>query len=273
MENGDGTLSIFGTVVDVDAPVRAPALWHLGRGFRGPRACLRRPARWPTTIPRREGWPAATARATAQPRDRNVELVVSDPRRSTASGRCGAARGRFRGLVGGQRAARAHPPRQPAGVPAPQPQPPAPNRRPLLPGRAARHAGSATRRGRFRARMSRRDGRAFAAARSRRSPRIRRTRSGGSAPGPRWAPCGGGSAASGASRWAQHVVPRTRQPRAPRLQDLPQQGARGWPGRPAPHEQSRAGAPVPTRLPLIRVAASRSRCSRGSICRTVVTPR
>jgi metallophosphoesterase (TIGR03767 family) len=101
MENGDGTLSIFGTAVDVDAPVQAPASGTSAAAFGVPElASVARTLAY--NDPQAGGLASGNGKGDGEPRDRNVELVVSDPRRSTASGRCGAAQGRLRGLSVGR---------------------------------------------------------------------------------------------------------------------------------------------------------------------------
>jgi hypothetical protein len=76
MENGDGTLSIFGTVLDTAAPVGAPAPGTEAATMTDPQLA---------SISRLlganvRGAPAVAASAEAQPAE-NVELILRDPRR------------------------------------------------------------------------------------------------------------------------------------------------------------------------------------------------
>ena len=106
MENGDGTLSVFGTVLDVDAPVRAPASGTPAAGFGVPElASVARTLAY--NDPQAGGNAGGDGKGDGLRRDRNVELIVDDPRRSTAAGRCARAAGRLGGLsVGAARLGR-----------------------------------------------------------------------------------------------------------------------------------------------------------------------
>ena len=97
MDNEDGTLSIFGTVLDVDAPVRAPASGTPAGGFGVPElASVARTLAY--NDPQAGGLESGNGKGDGARADRNVELVVRDPRRSRgAGGRCGVARGSLRG--------------------------------------------------------------------------------------------------------------------------------------------------------------------------------
>jgi hypothetical protein len=75
MDNRDGTLSIFGTILDTAAPIRAPASGTPAAGMS--EAQLGAISRLLAANVR--GVPAAAA-ASAAPAG-NVELVVPDPRR------------------------------------------------------------------------------------------------------------------------------------------------------------------------------------------------
>ena len=104
MDNRDGTLSVFGTVLDVDAPVRAPVSNTPAGGFGVPEiASIARTIAYNDLQqggnPTGNGaGPITTEGGDGERRDRNVELVVRDPRRSTGgSGRCATPRGRVRG--------------------------------------------------------------------------------------------------------------------------------------------------------------------------------
>ncbi len=101
MDNRDGTLSIFGTVLDVDAPVRAPASGTSAAGFGVPElASVARTLAYNDS--QAGGLPTGNGKGDGQRADRNVELLVGDPRRSTGGGgRCGAAKGRLRGKAVG----------------------------------------------------------------------------------------------------------------------------------------------------------------------------
>ncbi len=102
MDNADGTLSIFGTLLDVDAPVRAPASGTPAAGFGVPElASVARTLAF--NDPQAGGLPSGDGKGDGEARDRNVELVVGDPRRSTgARGRCAPPRGRVRGAYVGR---------------------------------------------------------------------------------------------------------------------------------------------------------------------------
>jgi hypothetical protein len=104
MDNRDGTLSIFGTVLDVDAPVRAPAPGTSAAGFGVPElASVARTLAYNDS--QAGGLATGNGKGDGQRADRNVELVVGDPRRSTGGGgRCASARGRLRGKAVGRAA-------------------------------------------------------------------------------------------------------------------------------------------------------------------------
>jgi metallophosphoesterase (TIGR03767 family) len=75
MDNEDGTLSLFGTVLDIGAPIRAP---------RSGTSATRMPGRTLAAIARTFAFndpQIAHASAEGQRQDRNVELLVPDPRR------------------------------------------------------------------------------------------------------------------------------------------------------------------------------------------------
>ena len=97
MDNEDGTLSIFGTVLDVDAPVRAPASGTPAGGFGVPElASVARTLAY--NDPQVGGLASGNGKGDGTRPDRNVELLIGDPRRSGgAGGRCAAARGGVRG--------------------------------------------------------------------------------------------------------------------------------------------------------------------------------
>ena len=101
MDNRDGTLSIFGTVLDVDAPVKAPAPGTSAAGFGVPElASVARTLAY--NDPQAGGERERQRRRRRRAGDRNVELVIGDPRRSTGGGgRCAAAKGRLRGKAVG----------------------------------------------------------------------------------------------------------------------------------------------------------------------------
>ena len=81
MDNRDGTLSIFGTMLDSAAP-RGRAAARRRRSALRTASSSRSAARSPTTTrSARAPRAAATARrSSARRRDRNVELLVRDPR-------------------------------------------------------------------------------------------------------------------------------------------------------------------------------------------------
>ena len=111
MDNRDGTLSIFGTVLDVDAPVRAPAPGTSAAGFGVPElASVARTLAYNDS--QAGGLATGNGKGDGVRADRNVELVVGDPRRSTGGGgRCAA---RAAGCAGrrsaGRRSAEGAPP-------------------------------------------------------------------------------------------------------------------------------------------------------------------
>ena len=80
MDNGDGTLSLFGTLVDHAAPVTAPDAGPASAFSPAQLASLARTLSF--NDPQREGLEGTegTAEKTGRRRDRNVELVVRDPR-------------------------------------------------------------------------------------------------------------------------------------------------------------------------------------------------
>ena len=74
MDNRDGTLSLFGTMLDHAAPVAAPGARH-GRG-----GADRRPARQPQRHAGLERPAARQPDALGRTLDRNMELLLRDPR-------------------------------------------------------------------------------------------------------------------------------------------------------------------------------------------------
>ena len=76
VDNGDGSLSIWGTILDHDAP-RQPGL---GRRVARRSSSPRSRASSPTTTRTRENGEDGRADARGGEGDRNVELVVRDPR-------------------------------------------------------------------------------------------------------------------------------------------------------------------------------------------------
>ena len=80
MDNGDGTLSLFGTLLDHAAPVAAPAAGPAS-AF-SPRALASLARTLSFNDPQREGLEGTegSAEKTGRRRDRNVELLVRDPR-------------------------------------------------------------------------------------------------------------------------------------------------------------------------------------------------
>jgi metallophosphoesterase (TIGR03767 family) len=80
MDNRDGTLSLFGTIVDSAAPVRAPAPGPASAFSPRQLASLARTLSF--NDPQREGLESAAGGGdkAGRPRDRNVELLVRDPR-------------------------------------------------------------------------------------------------------------------------------------------------------------------------------------------------
>ena len=96
MDNADGSLSIFGTVLDVDAPVSAPSPGTSAAGFGVPElASVARTIAF--NDPQAGGRASGDGLGDGLRADRNVELVIGDPRRSSGAGRCAIARGRVRG--------------------------------------------------------------------------------------------------------------------------------------------------------------------------------
>ncbi|MDQ4049904.1 MAG: metallophosphoesterase [Actinomycetota bacterium] len=97
MDNDDGTLSIFGTVLDVDAPVRAPTSGSPAGGFDVPQlASVARTLAY--NDPQAGGLASGNGKGDGTRADRNVELLIGDPRRSSGTGgRCAVARGRLSG--------------------------------------------------------------------------------------------------------------------------------------------------------------------------------
>lgn len=104
MDNRDGTLSVFGTLLDVDAPVKAAAPGTNASGFGVPElASVARTLSY--NDPQLGGEASGNGGGDGQRADRNVELLVRDPRRSTGGGgRCASARGRLRGKAMGSAA-------------------------------------------------------------------------------------------------------------------------------------------------------------------------
>ena len=80
MDNRDGTLSLFGTILDTDASVTAPAPGNASAFNTEQLASVARTLAF--NDPQREGseGSAGDASKSGQRRDRNVELVVRDPR-------------------------------------------------------------------------------------------------------------------------------------------------------------------------------------------------
>jgi metallophosphoesterase (TIGR03767 family) len=80
MDNRDGTLSIFGTILDSAAPAEAPAAANAMSFSLRQLASLSRTLSW--NDPQRAGLPASgeTGNSLGRRRDRNVELLVRDPR-------------------------------------------------------------------------------------------------------------------------------------------------------------------------------------------------
>ena len=97
MDNGDGTLSIFGTVLDLDAPVRAPASGTPAGAFGVPElASVARTLAY--NDPQAGGLASGEGKGDGTRADRNAELLIGDPRRSHgAGGRCAMADGGVRG--------------------------------------------------------------------------------------------------------------------------------------------------------------------------------
>ena len=86
-DNRDGTLSIFGTIVDHASPATAPPAGTAACRLRRPTTSPRSAAPSPTTTPSRaaaRATPAPAARARRD--DRNVELIVGDPRTGSGGG-------------------------------------------------------------------------------------------------------------------------------------------------------------------------------------------
>jgi metallophosphoesterase (TIGR03767 family) len=104
MDNRDGTLSIFGTLLDVDAPVKAPAPGTSASSFGVPElASVARTLAYNDS--QAGGLATGNGKGDGERPDRNVELLVGDPRRSTGGGgRCADARGRLRGRFVGRAA-------------------------------------------------------------------------------------------------------------------------------------------------------------------------
>ena len=82
----DGTLSIFGTIVDHASAATAPRGRHRRRRPRRRASSPRSAARSPTTTPSRRPRLRRPRAARATPKDRNVELLVADPRREPRRG-------------------------------------------------------------------------------------------------------------------------------------------------------------------------------------------
>jgi metallophosphoesterase (TIGR03767 family) len=80
MDNRDGTLSIFGTILDSAAPAEAPAPANAMALSLRDLVSLSRTLSW--NDPQRAGLPASgeTGNSLGRRRDRNVELLVRDPR-------------------------------------------------------------------------------------------------------------------------------------------------------------------------------------------------
>jgi 3',5'-cyclic AMP phosphodiesterase CpdA len=98
MDNRDGTLSIFGTIVDIDAPVQSPPSGTAAGGSAtNVLASISRTITWndPQVGPR------GTPGPQGELKDRNVELLLRDPRRNpldpTGRRRCASLSGRIAG--------------------------------------------------------------------------------------------------------------------------------------------------------------------------------
>lgn len=96
MDNSDGTLSIFGTVLDVDAPVKAPPPNTPASTFGvSELASVARTIAY--NDPQAGGNASGDEGGDGARADRNVELLLRDPRRSSGAGRCTLPRGSVRG--------------------------------------------------------------------------------------------------------------------------------------------------------------------------------
>jgi len=109
MDNADGTLSIFGTLLDIDAPIGAPASGTSAAAFGVPQmASVARTLAF--NDPQAGGSASGNGSGDGARADRNVELVIGDPRRSsggagaTARQRCANAKGQMRGKAVGSAA-------------------------------------------------------------------------------------------------------------------------------------------------------------------------
>ena len=83
MDNGDGTLSIFGTLTNTAAPVAVPPSGTPASGF-GATSSPRSVARVTMNDPQ-----LGDGTAEGAAKDQNVELLVDDPRTSTLRGTLG----------------------------------------------------------------------------------------------------------------------------------------------------------------------------------------
>ena len=79
MDNRDGTLSIFGTVVDTAAPIATPAPRRAPRTCSPTRSSARSAAGSRRTTRRSAFDGSVSAHAEGKPKDRNVELLLRDP--------------------------------------------------------------------------------------------------------------------------------------------------------------------------------------------------
>ena len=182
MDNDDGTLSVFGTVLDLDAPVRAPAPGTPAGAFGVPElASVARTLAY--NDPQAGGLASGDGKGDGQRSDRNVELLIGDPRRSRGGGgRCAVARGGVRGKsVDRARLGRSRGANRRAFPRASLSRPRSTIDRFCLVGRRAIRVGYPSRR--FRSRMSRHDrrrtrGRALLALSSHPAHAVRRVRAG-----------------------------------------------------------------------------------------------
>ena len=79
MDNRDGTLSLFAHVLDHAAPITPPAAGTNAGGFRHEElTSIGRVLAW--NDPQRQGDPSASDQRRGRREDRNVELVLNDPR-------------------------------------------------------------------------------------------------------------------------------------------------------------------------------------------------
>jgi hypothetical protein len=79
MDNRDGTLSLFSTILDHAAPIAAPAAGTAAGGMRHEEiTAIGRVLAW--NDPQRQGDPSEPDRRRGRALDRNTELVLNDPR-------------------------------------------------------------------------------------------------------------------------------------------------------------------------------------------------